>query len=78
MTKGGRKLEPALPVAVLDIASVKEGLVAVEGQPSRKIEAGVENLARIITREFGRVHGRTEALARHVGYTFEPKPDEGS
>jgi hypothetical protein len=59
-----------------DIASVKEELVAVEGRLKRKIEAEAENLARITVREFGRVHRRTEALAHHVGYTFEPEADE--
>lgn len=56
---------------------MKDELVAVEGRLSRKIEAEAENLARITIRGFDRVHGRAEALARHVGYTFEPEPDEG-
>jgi hypothetical protein len=55
----------------------KDDLAGTERRLTKKIEAEAENLAQITIREFGRVHRRTEALARHVGYTFEPERDEG-
>ncbi len=59
-----------------DIAGVRGELSATEGRLVRKIEEEAERLAQIAVREFRRVHRRTEALARHVGYTFEPELDE--
>lgn len=60
-----------------NLASVKDELGAVEGRLTKKIEEEAEHIAQITIREFGRVHRRTEALARHVGYAFEPEANEG-
>jgi hypothetical protein len=61
-----------------EVASVRTELGAVEGRLTKRIEAEAEKLAQITIKEFRRVHRRTEALARHVGYTFEPEADEGA
>lgn len=55
---------------------VKDELVAVEGRLNRKIETEANNLASNTLGECGRVHRRAEALARHVGYTFEPARED--
>jgi hypothetical protein len=35
-----------------------------------------EKLARMTVKESARLRKRDEELARHLGYTFEPEPDE--
>lgn len=61
---------------LINKADLKEALAGTESRLSEKIEFETGKIARMVAEETLRLRKRDEEIARHVGYTFEPEPEE--